>query len=105
MPTLTTQSIGAASGQIFTPAGAANQRMSEAAQAAGVNQAQNLDRARRSAITAQEDRERSVQLEKRAEGTFSGQDGREEKEGEGQREPDTDIKSPQTSSGRLNRTA
>lgn len=104
MATLTTQSIGAASGQLLNPSTAALQRLNEAAQAAGVDQTQNLKRARDSAVAAQRDQDRSVQLQKRTEGSFSGQ--REESEGESQKEGEnTEVRTPSTSSGRLNRTA
>lgn len=102
MATLTTQSIGAASGQLLNQTGAANQRLVEAAQAAGVNQTQNLARAQSSAVTAQEDRDRSVQLKKRSEGGFAGNN--DEKENEKEPE-DSSVRTPHTSSGRLNQTA
>ena len=103
MATLTTQSIGAASAQLLNQAPAAVQRLTEAAQAAGVNQTQNLARAQNSAVSAQKDQDRSVQLQKRAEGSFSGQrDDSENKQDSGE---STEARTPPSSSGRLNRTA
>jgi hypothetical protein len=97
MPSLTTQSIGAASSSL-APNSAANQaRSTEAAQISGVSQAQVRQLAQSSATKAREDRDRVIQREKRAEGAFADR-----------QEPEKDDRpegAPAPHSGKLNTVA
>jgi hypothetical protein len=78
MPSLTTQSIGISVAPIAGSHPAAQIRAREAATQAGVQRAQNQARASSSATQALSDSQRSVQEEKRAEGTFADGEEREE---------------------------
>lgn len=80
MPSLTTQSIGVASSSVAPNTGANQARSVEAAQLAGANQAQVRQLAQSSATKAREDRDRVIQREKRAEGTFADRDQPETEE-------------------------
>jgi hypothetical protein len=78
--------------------GANQARSTEAAQAAGVSQAQVRQLAQSSATTARENRDRIIQREKRAEGAFAD---REEPE----REEQSNEGAPPRHNGKLNTVA
>lgn len=80
MPSLTTQSIGVASSSLTPNTGANQVRSTEAAQAAGVSQAQVQQLAQSSATKVRENRERVIQREKRAEGAFADREEPEKQE-------------------------
>ncbi len=74
MAPVPTQSIAVVSGQVLgTAYPAQGVRFSEAAQAAGVQTAQNQQRAQGSATQARDDKSRTVSEEKRTEGIFADQ--------------------------------
>jgi hypothetical protein len=90
------QSIGVAGTQLATAQQAGyTARASEAGAQAGVQKAQNQVRAVASATEVKPDKKRSVQSEKRAEGTFTEGDENNEQQ------PDTRPQTP----GRYNRIA
>ena len=96
MPSLTMQSIGVAGTQLATAKQAGyTARTSEAAAQAGLQKSQNQVRAAASATEVKPDKKRSIQAEKRAEGTFS--------EGEENNEQQPDA--PRDTRGSFNRIA
>lgn len=96
MPSLTMQSIGVAGTQLASAQHAGyTARSSEAGVQAGLQKNQNQLRAIASATEVKPDKQRSIQAEKRAEGTFS--------EGEENNEQQPDV--PQRTPGRLNTLA
>ncbi len=100
MPTLVTQSIGVVGAQISGHQhGAAQARATEASNQAGVQRAQNEARAINSATKVQTDAQRSIQQEKRAEGTFA------ETSDDGESEQQPDKPGSSKSGGRFTRVA
>lgn len=88
MPTLVTQSIGVVGAQISGQQHSVAQvRAAEASTQAGVQRAQNEARALSSATKVQADSQRSIQQEKRAEGTFAENSG----DGESEQQPDNPV--------------
>lgn len=81
MPTLTTQSIGVVGSHITANQyPAAKARETEASTQSGVQRAQNQARAVSSATKVQGDKARSIQEEKRAEGTFADHEEESERQ-------------------------
>ncbi len=89
MPTLTTQSIGVAGVPLTTGHHAASiAQAAKSSEEGGIQTSQNQARAATSSSKVRDGKKRSVQQEKRAEGTFEHLEEDEHQEDQTGREPD-----------------